>query len=178
MAPLQPTPSKAALDEFSGIRLEKEQVMSMQVTADRPTRKVSWLGTDYTITVDRHDSAGSVGLFEATVPAGEGPPIQKQQKEDVVIHVLAGEYEFWLDGATRRLRPGGSVFLPRNVPHTFRIVSSTPGRNITVLTPGGFESFFVDVAARDLRIPSDLGQLAELGERYGIEFLGAPQWSA
>src|SRR5512136_849634 len=106
--------------------------MNMQFTADRPTRKVSWLGTDYTITVDRRDSGGIVGLFEATVPAGEGPPIHSHHNEDEVIHVLAGEYEFWLDGGTRRLGPGASVFLPRGVPHTFRIVSDIPGRNISV----------------------------------------------
>jgi quercetin dioxygenase-like cupin family protein len=152
--------------------------MSMQVTVNRPTRKVSWLGTEYTITVNRHDSGGVVGLFESVVPAGEGPPLHIHHNEDEVIHVLAGEYEFWFDGATRRLGPGVSIFLPRGVPHTFRVVSKTPGRNLAVLTPGGFENFFIDVAARDLRIPGDLGALAELGERYGIEFLGPPQWPA
>ena len=39
-------------------------------------------------------------MFESTVPAGEGPPIHIHHNEDEVIHVLAGEYEFWLDGAT------------------------------------------------------------------------------
>jgi quercetin dioxygenase-like cupin family protein len=150
--------------------------MNIAANIGRPTRKVSWLGTDYTITVDRQDSGGIVGMFEATVPAGEGPPIHIHHNEDEVIHVLAGEYEFWLDGATRSLGPGASVFLPRGVPHTFRIVSEVPGRNVAVLTPGGFENFFIDVAAQDLRIPADIGKLAELGQCYGIEFLGPPEW--
>jgi len=117
-------------------------------------------------------------MFEATVPASEGPPIHIHHNEDEDIHVIAGEYHFWLDGAVSRAGPGTSVFLPRGVPHTFRIVSKTPGRNVAVLTPGGFETFFADVAARDLRFPADNGTLAQLGERYGVEFLGPPQWPA
>ena len=152
--------------------------MDIAASMERPTRTVSWLGTEYTITVGRQDSGGIVGMFAATVPAGEGPPIHIHHNEDEVIHVIAGEYQFWLDGAISRAGPGTSVFLPRGVPHTFRIVSKTPGRNVAVLTPGGFETFFADVAVRDLRIPADNGALAQLGERYGIEFLGPPQWPA
>ena len=152
--------------------------MDIAANFGRATRNVAWLGTDYTITIDRQDSGGIVGMFEAMVPAGEGPPIHVHHNEDEVIHVLAGEYEFWLDGATRRLGPGASVFLPRGVPHTFRVVGKVPGRNIAVLTPGGFEAFFVDVAAKNLRIPDDIGELTTIAERYGLEFLGPPQWPA
>jgi quercetin dioxygenase-like cupin family protein len=152
--------------------------MNIAVNIGRPARTVSWLGGQYTITVDRKDSGGIVGMFDATVPAGEGPPIHIHHNEDEVIHVLAGEYQFWLDGAISRAGPGTSMFLPRGVPHTFRIVSKTPGRNVTVLTPGGFETFFADAAACDLRFPADPGVLKDLSERYGIELLGRPQWPA
>ncbi len=141
-------------------------------------RTATWLGTHYTITVDRRDSGGTVGMFIGEVPAGSGPPIHIHHNEDEVIHVLDGEYQMWLDGAVSLLKPGQSVFLPRGVPHTFRIVSPTPGRNIAVLTPGGFEQFFPDVAARNLSIPQDMAALAALGDRYGIEFLGPPAWPA
>ncbi len=152
--------------------------MNIAVNVGRPPRTVSWLGSQYTITVDRQASGGIVGMFEGTVPAGEGPPIHIHHNEDEVIHVLAGEYQFWLDGAISRAGPGTSIFLPRGVPHTFRIVSKMPGRNVTVLTPGGFETFFADAVAHDLRLPPDPGVLKEMTERYGIEFHGAPQWPA
>jgi len=32
---------------------------------------------------------------------------------------------------------GASIFLPRGVPHPFRVISAGPGRNLTILTPGG-----------------------------------------
>ena len=159
-----------------GASLGKEEAVNIAVNIGR--RRVSWLGTQYTITVDRQDSGGIVGMFESTVPAGEGPPIHIHHSEDEVIHVLEGEYQFWLDGAISRAGPGTSVFLPRGVPHTFRIVSKTPGRNVAVLTPGGFETFFIDVAAQNPRIPEDIEALAKLGERYGLEFRGFPQWPA
>jgi len=150
----------------------------MTINAARPPRTVTWLGCQYTITVDRQDSGGIVGMIDATVPAGEGPPIHIHHNEDEVIHVLAGEYQFWLDGAISRAGPGGSVFLPRGVPHTFRIIGQMPGRNLAVLTPGGFETFFADAVAHDLRLPPDPATLATLSERYGIEFRGLPQWPA
>ena len=141
-------------------------------------RTVSWLGTHYTITVDRRASGGTVGMFVGEVPAGNGPPIHIHHNEDEVIHVLDGDYEMWLDGSISRLMPGQSIFLPRGVPHTFRVAGRTPGRNIAVLTPGGFEQFFPEVAARDLKIPQDMAALAELAGDYGLEFLGMPEWPA
>ncbi len=143
-----------------------------------PKQTVTWLGGHYTTTVDRRDSGGIVGMFVAEVPAGNGPPIHIHHNEDEVIHVTQGEYEMWLDGTISRLKPGQSIFLPRGVPHTFHIISEVPGRNVTVLTPGGFEQFFPDVAARNLRIPQDAGAMAELSDRYGITFLGLPEWPA
>jgi quercetin dioxygenase-like cupin family protein len=122
---------------------------------ERRARTVSWLGVDYTILVGRDESGGRIGLFESTVPAGDGPPLHIHNNEDEIIHVLAGEYEFWLDGATRRMGPGEAIFLPRGIAHTFRVVSQTPGRNIAVLTPGGFEGFFGDASALDPARPAD-----------------------
>ena len=148
----------------------------MDINAARSPPTVTWLGCQYTITVGRQDSGGIVGMFEGTVPAGGGPPVHIHHNEDEVIHVLEGEYRFWLDGAISRAGPGTSIFLPRGVPHTFRVVGKTPGRNLAVLTPGGFETSFTDAVAHDLRLPPDPAVLDKLSERYGIEFRGQPQW--
>jgi quercetin dioxygenase-like cupin family protein len=149
----------------------------MNINAGKPPRTVTWLGCQYTIVVDRQDSGGIVGIFESTVPSGEGPPIHIHYHEDEVIHILEGEYQFWLDGAVSRAGSGASIFLPRGVPHTFRVVSKTPGRNLAVLTPGGFETFFADAVRHDLRLPPDPATIAALSELYGIEFFGPPRWS-
>lgn len=151
--------------------------MNIAATIDGGPREVTWAGTDYKICVTKNESAGIVGLFEGRVPAGEGPPLHIHHNEDEVIHVLEGEYEFWLDGRISRGGPGTSVFLPRGVPHTFRVIGETPGRNLAILTPGGFETFFVEVAAQDLKIPQNMAEIVEIAGRYGLDFVGPAPWA-
>lgn len=150
--------------------------MNADASNARPKRAVRWMGTQYSTTLTRTDSAGLLGIFESWVPAGEGPPLHVHHNEDEVLHVLEGQYEFWIDGTTTRRGPGSSIFLPRGVPHGFRVLGDKVGRNLTILTPGGFEGFFAEAAARDLAIPRDIAALAELGGLYGLEFLGPVPW--
>jgi quercetin dioxygenase-like cupin family protein len=142
-----------------------------------PARTVTWMDTAYTITIGRYESGGIVGVFESTVPAGGGPPVHVHHNEDEIIHVVDGEYEFWRDGETVRVPAGAAIFLPRGVPHTFRVLGSVPGRNVTVLTPGGMEAFFIEAAGRSLRIPDHMADVMELGRRHGIEFRGPAPWT-
>lgn len=140
-------------------------------------RTVAWMDTIYTITIGRHESGGVAGLFESVVPSRGGPPVHIHHNEDEIIHVIEGHYQFWLDGEVVPVGPGGSIFLPRGVPHTFRVADGGPGRNLTVLTPGGMEEFFIEAAGRGLRIPDDMAQVLETGMIHGIEFLGPADWN-
>lgn len=139
-------------------------------------KTVTWMGSVYSITLPKSDSAGLVGVFESVVPVGNGPPIHVHHDEDEVIHLIEGAYEFWLDGSTFRRSAGESVFLPRGVPHTFRVIGDRPGRNLAILTPGGFENFFVEAAENNLAIPARMPEVIELAARYGLEFRGPPPW--
>ncbi|QDZ01189.1 cupin domain-containing protein [Nitratireductor mangrovi] len=134
----------------------------------------AWAGTEYLIQLRKADTSGAVGMFEGIVPPGEGPPIHVHRNEDEVIHVLEGTYKFWLDGSTTMLAASSSIFLPRGVPHTFQVIGPEPGRNLAVLTPGGFEGFFLDVAGEALTIPGDMARIGEIAEGYGLEFVGPP----
>ena len=152
--------------------------MSIAAALARDTRMVDWMGTRYAITVGKSDSAGLIGVFEGIVPAGDGPPLHIHHNEDEVLHVVEGAYEFWLDGRIVCGGPGFSIFLPRGVAHTFRIVGDRPGRNLGIVTPGGFENFFVEAATHDLQIPQHMPELVALAGRYSLEFLGPAPWGA
>ena len=132
---------------------------------------VRWLGTTYTVAVSA--PGASLGAFESVVPAGEGPPLHVHHGEDEAIHVIDGEADFWLDGRTLRLRSGQGVFLPRSVPHCFRVAGARPARFLGMVTPGGFEGFFAAAAAAGVG-PHDPAALAAFGAGWRVEFLGPP----
>jgi mannose-6-phosphate isomerase-like protein (cupin superfamily) len=138
---------------------------------------VSGFGTDITITLTGNDSGGAIGLFEAVVPVGVAPPLHIHHAEDEIHHILQGTYEFWLDGESITRSTGESIFLPRGVPHTFRVVGDVPGKNLAIIIPGGSENFFAEVAEKKLTFPNDLPQLAEVAARYRMEFKGPAPWN-
>ena len=115
--------------------------MNIAANPTRAPRRAVWMDTDYSITLGTYESGGLVGVFISTVPGRGGPPVHVHHNEDEAIHVLEGEYEFWLDGQIHPVAAGQSIFLPRGVPHTFRVMGDRPGRNLTILTPGGLEDF-------------------------------------
>ena len=63
------------------------------------------------------------------------------EREDEWFYVLDGQVDFILDDDVFGRYQGGSVFLPRGMPHTFR-VKSAEARLLSLYTPGGFEEYF------------------------------------
>jgi oxalate decarboxylase/phosphoglucose isomerase-like protein (cupin superfamily) len=82
--------------------------------------------------------------------------------------------EFWVAGKTIFAQAGEMLTVPRGTEHCFRIIGDAPARMLTIMTPGGFESFFVDVARENLRIPEDMQRISEIGTKYDLEFTGPP----
>jgi mannose-6-phosphate isomerase-like protein (cupin superfamily) len=138
-------------------------------------RVIECMGAHFAIKVTAAESGGAVGVFEETVPPGDGPPMHVHGREDEVFHFLEGRFRLWCGGRSWVAGAGETVFLPRGVPHTFRNVGEGPGRKLVVVTPGGFEGLFPAVAARGLRLPDDMAELAAMAAaEYGLVFLGPP----
>lgn len=113
------------------------------------------------------NTGGSLGMFEAFVEAGEGPPLHVHEREDEFFRVLTGRFGFWCAGDYVELAEGGCIALPRGVPHRFRNVGKTEGRLMVVVTPGGFESFFSIV---ELCRPETPEQIASVAKGFGLTF--------
>lgn len=132
------------------------------------------LGTRCAIRVPSEATGGAMGMVEVRVPPGDGPPMHRHRREDEGFHVLEGRFRFWCGDRAWTGGEGATVLLPRGIPHTFRNIGAAPGRLLVTLTPGGFERFFEECAARGLRVPEDLAELAALGAEFGLEFTGPP----
>jgi quercetin dioxygenase-like cupin family protein len=135
---------------------------------------IEWLGVRYRTILSPEDSGGAMSIVDSWSPAGSGPPRHVHDAEDEVFVILTGSVKVWIDGAERIAGPGDSVFIPRGTEHTFKVVGDAPSRHLVILTPGGFEGFFADMAAGQFRIPDDMPAIEASATRHNLRFTGPP----
>lgn len=89
------------------------------------------------------DTNGNISVFEQTgfTPMG-GPPLHIHPYQDEFFYVLEGEYQFQVEQTRYHLSSGDTIFLPRNIPHSF-IQLTEKARVLVSYSPAGkMESFF------------------------------------
>jgi quercetin dioxygenase-like cupin family protein len=126
-------------------------------------------------------TGGTLSVFRATMPEGFSPPRHIHTREDEVFLVIDGDVSFDLDGERRLAGPGTTVYMPRGVPHTFRIESPSASM-LGIMTPGAFEALFrnlsVPAAERALpapgSVPFDVPAVMAEQIRLGTEVVGPP----
>ena len=74
-----------------------------------------------------------------------------------------------LDDDTVFAEVGDFVFKPRDQWHTFWNAGDEPCRILEIISPGGFERFFDELAERMASPDFEPSQLAEVAGRYGLE---------
>ena len=135
---------------------------------------IEWLGVAYKTILKTEETGGAMSITDSVSPPNSGPPRHVHHDADEAFVILTGECEFWLAGETFYRGPGETAFIPRGTEHTFRIVGDQPCRHLVILTPGGFEGFFAEMAERQCRIPDDMGDVVATGERFSMTFTGPP----
>jgi mannose-6-phosphate isomerase-like protein (cupin superfamily) len=132
--------------------------------------KLVFGGVTILIRVSAEDSGGAMTVLEE-VPPMVDTPLHVHSREDELFYVVEGEHIITLGEREHRLGPGEAVFAPRGIPHAQRRVEPGVGRELVVLTPGGFEQFFRDLAEaeRDGTLGPDA--YAAASERAGITWL-------
>lgn len=135
---------------------------------------VEWLGTRYEIILSKEASGGAMSIVRSEAPPDSGPPLHVHHDADETFVMLSGEAEFVLDGQRKSLQAGETIFVPRGQHHTFRVVGDAPSRHLVILTPGGFEGFFVEMGRDQLAIPEDMEEITKRAAQYHISFTGPP----
>ena len=144
----------------------------MDLTAKPET--IEWLGVQYKTILSPSQSGGTLSIVDSLSPVGSGPPRHVHEKEDETFVILSGTCKIWIDGEETLAGPGQSVFIPRGTSHTFKVVGTEPSRHLVILTPGGFEEFFVEMAAGNFQIPADMPAIEEAARRHNLVFTGPP----
>ena len=141
-----------------------------------------WYGDSlFEFLIPSEATGGALSVFRATLVEGFSPPRHVHTREDEVFLVLEGDVLFDLDGERLLAGAGTSVFMPRGIPHTFRIESPV-ARLLGVIAPGAFEQLFrnLSVSALERRLPErgsvplDVPAVIAEQTRLGTEVVGPP----
>jgi len=135
---------------------------------------IEWGGTFYKTILTTPDTGGAMSIVDSVSPPDSGPPRHVHHDADEAFVILTGDCDFCIEGQRFTRGPGQSAFIPRGKEHTFRVVSAIPCRHLIILTPGGFEGFFEEMAAGHYRIPADMAKIDEIAGRFQMTFTGPP----
>ncbi|MFW8595031.1 cupin domain-containing protein [Cribrihabitans neustonicus] len=142
------------------------------LTTDKDAHE--WLGVRYKTILSPDQTGGAMSIVDSWSPAGSGPPRHIHEREDETFVMLTGTCKVWIAGQETIAGPGESAFIPRGTEHTFKVVGTEPSRHLVILTPGGFEGFFAEMAAGQFRIPEDMAAIEESARRHGLSLTGPP----
>jgi len=117
-----------------------------------------------------HETNGSVMLFEETVPAGTKSLYHLHRDSDEVAWVLAGEITFKIGDEVSVGGPGTCAFLPRNVPHAWKITGPETGRVVFLYTPAIAGGYVEELLQHRRPLTDD--ERTTLRERYRWEIIG------
>jgi mannose-6-phosphate isomerase-like protein (cupin superfamily) len=126
------------------------------------------LGNRYLIHSEQTD--GRFALIEHTIPPRAlAAPVHTHENEDEYSYVLTGRMGAMIGDVVVEAGPGELVAKPRGVAHAFWNAGDEQVRLLELISPGGFDRYFADVApllAGDGE--PDFGALAAVQARYAL----------
>lgn len=132
--------------------------------------QIGGFGTRFKVlSTDTHSAAA---LVEHTLAPGLlGAPLHRHTHEDEISCVLEGVLTLQVGEEVHTATAGAVVLKPRGIFHTFWNAGDEPVRFLEVITPGGFEGYFRELRALiPETLQPDMGAVAALAARYGLEF--------
>jgi quercetin dioxygenase-like cupin family protein len=141
-------------------------------------RTVSVRGDRYTYKATADQTGGAYGLVETAVPAGSaGPPPHIHPGEEEAFYVLEGELTVLLDERELVAPAGAFLLVPRGTVHTFSNRTQREARLLVIISPGGFEGAFAEMAEviPSAEEPPDMERLMAIARKYNLEIVAPPQ---
>ena len=128
---------------------------------------VQFLGIPSVVRATGQTTNGGFGLVEhLTMRTGFAAPYHTHHLEDEALYILEGEMAVVIDGKWMLAGPGEFVFMPREIPHGFKVKGDTPARVLLLVTPGGFEQFVVEMSG------PDHDQIIQVAAKYKVDIHG------
>jgi quercetin dioxygenase-like cupin family protein len=95
----------------------------------------NWRGAQIVIKAAAEQTLGQLAVMESVYPPGLVVPTHFHQGEDEMFYLLDGQLQMLCDDQQWTTSPGSFVFVPRDHPHSFTVLSESPARALVVVGP-------------------------------------------
>ena len=107
----------------------------IQSTGEGPA---TWaLGSLFEHLAGAGQTGGQLGVAVVSQPPGTASPLHLHTREAEAFYLLAGTMTYRAGSRLAHLAAGDFIYLPRGVPHAFRISGDIPARFLALTVPGG-----------------------------------------
>lgn len=125
------------------------------------------------IKISGKDTDSDLSVFEQTglTPKG-GPPLHIHPNQDEWFYIVDGEYLFQVGTDKYQLKPGDTIFLPRNVQHAFVQLTEKGKVIVSYLPAGKMEDFFA--TTDKWTSPPTKEEIAKVFADHDMKVVGPP----
>ncbi len=156
---------------------KEDVLLSPQLVYQHKENSYWYIGHLMSLLVNSKQTGGRYSLLRATERRGLEPPPHTHTKEDETFLILDGEVTYTVGNQTFEAKKGDTMFLPRNIQHSFKIKTEKL-ETMILLTPGGFENYFLEMSepAAEVQLPPmpkgppDVARIIATASKYGIKF--------
>jgi quercetin dioxygenase-like cupin family protein len=113
------------------------------VSALKDTVRV-YAGGKFFFRLTSEETNGALAIIDVAIVPGNEPPRHCHAREDETNIIRSGEITYFIGNDIINAKAGDIVFMPRGVPHNFKVTSSSASVRL-IVTPGGFENFFAKI---------------------------------
>ncbi|NNK71887.1 MAG: cupin domain-containing protein, partial [Flavobacteriaceae bacterium] len=138
-----------------------------KIVLDSQGTNMNVIGDNQTLKLSGKDTDGLFTLIEQNNNPGMGIPLHLHENEDEIFHVIEGQLEVIVGDTTTILKPGDLGFLPRKIPHSWRVTGDAPAKVLLSIFPAGLEVMFAELSKLEPG-PPDLKLVAGIASKYDI----------
>ncbi|RZK14695.1 MAG: cupin domain-containing protein [Flavobacterium sp.] len=124
------------------------------------------------IKISGKDTDDQVAMFEYIGFEKTGPSLHVHFHQDEVFYIVEGTYRFVVGEDTMMMGPGDTIFLPRNIPHTW-IQLTDMGKLVYFVQPAGKAETFFRTMNNLKHVPTGK-EIDEIHAACGMKILGPP----
>ncbi|MCM6775568.1 cupin domain-containing protein [Nocardia sp. CDC159] len=129
--------------------------------------------------IDAHETGNSLSTVEVTMAAGaDGAAPHYHTRSEELFYVADGELQVMAADEIVTVGAGGSIVVPRRMPHAFGAAPGSGARILIALTPGVRRFEYFRMLERIADGSATRAELAAVQDEFDNHFVDAPHWWA